>query len=51
MNLDPTALIELNGKLERMMDSLDAMKEKQEEMFNDTEVSNNSTSKNGTDDE
>ena len=32
MNLDPTALIELNGKLERMMDSLDAMKEKQEEM-------------------
>ncbi len=26
-------------------------REKQEEMFNDTEVSNNSTSKNGTDDD
>jgi len=32
MNLDPTALVELNGKLERMMDSLDTMKERQEEM-------------------
>ena len=32
MNVDPSTLIELNGKLERMMNSLDSMKERQEEM-------------------